>query len=105
MSAPFNDRGPFVVGEVVRGCGFVTSTHLNGRIGTIASKPIAGLTEVSDIPCWGYVIEWEGGKRGSANEAKLRRLKPPQSDSMERMHMQLWRDLAGKAAQPVGEAA
>jgi hypothetical protein len=63
------------------------------------------LETVGPAMCYEVDLPNSQGRRMFALPTELRRRKPPQSDSMERMHMQLWRDLAGKAVQREGEAA
>jgi hypothetical protein len=76
MSEQFNDRGPFRVGEVVEGRGFIRDTHRNGRAGQIASDPFMyfhknGCAMLCQFVCW------DDGVEHSAAVDCLRRKRPP----------------------------
>ena len=97
MSAPFNDRGPFAVGEIcvivaVRNC-----PELLGSEVTITSASKWAINVIDGERYQGYDTDLiHRGFMVAVPEDKLRRRRPPAADSSERMHMQLWRDMAGK---------
>jgi hypothetical protein len=106
MSAPFNDRAPFAVGEVclLQNCRKHFSN--NGREVTITAIGMLAHDGISAAQ-FGYRLDFTlpNGATCVALPSQLRRRKPPAADSNERMHMQLWRDMAGKVVQREGEAA
>lgn len=105
MSKPFNEFGPFAVGEV---CRIVWSDSAPQIIGTevkITSAP--GPRKSINGEKWiGYGTDLcVDGIPIHPPEDYLRRVKPPASDASERMHMQRWREMADKVVRPVGETA
>lgn len=100
MSAPFNDRGPFAVGEI---CRIVETRYYPELLGTevkIMSAPLMFRDVNSGEMEVGYGTDLvHKGISISPRESFLRRRRPPASDSHERTYMQKWRDMAGKAPQ------
>jgi hypothetical protein len=92
----------FKVGEVLilQNCFYPSN---NGRECTVVAGMAERRSECSGLTLC-YLIEVGDGVEYAALPSQLRRRKPPQSDSNERMHMELWRDMAGKVVQREGEA-
>lgn len=75
------DYGPFKVGDVVEGHGFINSPCRNGMKAIIVlplDVKISVLRHSGNIvnePVYG--IDWEDGAKGAARPSNLRRRKPP----------------------------
>jgi hypothetical protein len=102
MSAPFNDRGPFAVGEICRIVAARNFPELIGREVTIKGpkKWHRNALDGSVYEAYDTDLFHLGFMVGPPEEALRRR---PPSDSHERTYMEKWRDMAGKAPQRVGE--
>lgn len=99
----------FKLGEVVIGQGFVSHPQYNGLeceiVEELRHRDGRLLRDNSLIKASFYKVRWSNGEENGVFPQNLRRRKPPASDSHERTYMQMWRDMAGKAPQPVGEPA
>lgn len=99
----------FKIGEILIGQNLIFETQCNG----MECEIIGGLSlrrwenratkEIGMSPL--YLVRWADGIISAQAPHELRRRKPPPSDSHERTYMQKWRDMAGKAPQPVGVPA
>jgi hypothetical protein len=99
MSEQFNEFGPFAVGEICRVIHSDTCPELIGSEVEIRSAPL--LRGQPDGATWyGYETDIP---HFAPPESYLRRRRPPAADSNERMYVQMWRDMADKAPQRVGE--
>lgn len=98
----------FKVGEIAIGQNYTFDIRRNNAeceiIGPLEKRN--GIDSVTGrrVRVIGYRVRWACGESAIATPEKLRR-KPPAADSMERMYMSMWRDLAGKAVQREGEVA
>jgi hypothetical protein len=98
----------FKVGEILIGQNFVDARWRNGMECVVMSPfflVALGFSDGTSETCYACRVQWTDGDFGRQPARRLRRHKPPAADSNERMHMQQWRDMAGKAVQPVGEMA
>lgn len=98
---------PFKVGEVVIGQSHMATTDLNGMEGEVIGGLMMRTGRVGGRPIietrLQYLVRWADGREWNATPQYLRRRKPPAADSNERMYVQKWRDMAGKAPQRQGE--
>jgi hypothetical protein len=96
---------PFKPGEIATGQNFVDFPEHNGEDLTIIKGAHFGLTidKMDRVVRDGvtYEVESTRGERFHCDPSHLRRRKPPTADSNERMYVQKWRDMAGKAPQRV----
>lgn len=105
MSAPFNEFGPFAVGEV---CVFQKAEIyqlMNGRECVIEEANVGVFSSRTFIQSIGYRVKFADGFTGCATDEQLRRKRPPSADTAERTFMADIRKLADKAPQRVGETA
>lgn len=106
MSAPFNEFGPFAVGEV---CTIIGARHFPELIGSdvTITSPLGWYTNMLDGGVYqAYDVDLRHlGYNVAVPERFLRRRKPPTTDSSERAFMDQIRKLADKAPQLVGEPA
>jgi hypothetical protein len=98
---------PFKVGEVVIGCNHISHPEYNGCEGVVISPLEYGegvnLRTGEFNRDFRYTVQWVNGSVSRALPINIRRRRPPASDSNERMYVQMWRDMADKAPQRVGE--
>jgi len=75
------DYGPFKVGDVVEGYGFVYHPERNGMSGVIAIglqvRPTRNMITRKNFYDAVYGVEWQDGYESSIEPKNLRRRKPP----------------------------
>jgi hypothetical protein len=94
------------VGDVVIGQHFTVNLECNGQEAVVISPVKLGIFNCADGSVGFFhacEILWADGCQEWQKPYRLHLRKPPASDANERMHVQKWRDMAGKAPQRVGE--
>lgn len=93
MTQPFNDRGPFAVGEI---CYVVDASNpiYNGCECRVLAVEVFGLSTLYEID-----IANPAGGNWRSEEKNLRRLRPPESDDATACQAML--DCIERAKQPV----
>lgn len=84
------DYGPFKVGDVVEGCGFIYDEWSNGMPAVVSGglKYRKGIHySCGDCEGFSYQVEWQDGTTSQVDNGNIRRRKPPMTGLQEILAM------------------